>query len=107
MLASIHLPVFEILLLQLLSNFTLFANFVGIEMPNSNIGALTALKRAAKEAKRAKGREVYLHAVASCSQTSPIDLSEPHANTDFVDFSLPSLPPPPHLSPKPEKQVAA
>ena len=54
MLASIHLPVFEILLLQLLSNLTLFANFVGIEMPKSNIGALTALQRAEKEARRAK-----------------------------------------------------
>ena len=55
-------------------------------MPNSNIGALRALKLAAKEAKRAKGKEAYLHAVASRFQTSPFDLSDPHASTDFLDI---------------------
>ncbi len=54
MLERIHLPVFEILLLQVLLNLPFFAIFVGFKMPNANIGTLKALKRAEKEAKRAK-----------------------------------------------------
>ena len=69
-------------------------------MPNVNTGALRALKLAAKEAKRAKNAEASLIAAASRSYTSPMYLSEPHANIDVLD------PPPPSLY-KPEKQVAA
>ena len=55
-------------------------------MPNSNIGALTALKRAEKEAKRAQTEAARISLIAALSQTSPLDLSEPHVNTDFLDI---------------------
>ena len=61
MLERIRLPVLELLTLQVLSNLPLFANFVGINMPNSNIGALRALKLAKKEAKRAEKYEQGLN----------------------------------------------
>ena len=59
-------------------------------MPKFNIAAYAAQKLANKEAKRVKNAEASLLAAASRSQTSPIDLSEPHANTDFV--GIPSTP---------------
>ena len=54
MLENICLPVFEILLHQFLLILHLFPIFVGIAMPNGNIGALRALKRPEKEAKITK-----------------------------------------------------
>ena len=54
MLERVCPAVFEILLIQVLLNFPLFATFVGFKMPNANIGTVKALKRPEKEAKRAK-----------------------------------------------------
>jgi hypothetical protein len=64
----------------------LFANFLGIEMPNRKIGALRALKRAEKEAARAQRKVAAINSVASRYQTSPLDVSEPHTNTDLLDI---------------------
>ena len=58
----------------------------GLEMPKFNIKAYNAQKLADKEAKRAKNISASMLAAASRSQTSPINLSEPHANTDFLDI---------------------
>ena len=55
-------------------------------MPNSNIAQMKKQAVAKKEERRARNQELVLNAVASRSQTSPIDLSEPHANTDFLDI---------------------
>ena len=66
-------------------------------MPRVDIKEIRALKLADKEAMSAQAKVAAIHSVASRSQTSPIDLSEPPVNTDFVD-----IPP----SPKPEKLVA-
>ena len=46
----------EILLHQFLLILHLFPIFVGIAMPNGNIGAQRALKRPEKEAKRTKNQ---------------------------------------------------
>ena len=51
-----------------------------------NIAAQNLLKRAKKEAKHDKNASASLLDVASRSQTSHFDLSEPHANTDFHDI---------------------
>ena len=51
-----------------------------------NIAAQNALKREEKEAERAKKHEQGLHMNATRSQSSPLDLSEPHATTDFHDI---------------------
>ena len=51
-----------------------------------NIAARVAIKREKIEAKRVKNHAAGLLSGASRSQTSPIDLSEPHANTDFLDI---------------------
>jgi hypothetical protein len=76
-------------------------------MPNSNIAHMKKQAVAKKEAKRVKNITASLLGVASRSQTSPIDLSEPRANKHFVDFPPPSPPPPISLRRQPEKQVAA
>ena len=51
-------------------------------MPKFNIAAYTAQKLAKKEANSAKARETLRLNTAR----QPIDLSEPHANTDFLDI---------------------
>ena len=51
-----------------------------------NIAARNALKREKKEAKSEKNAAASLIAAASRSLTSPLDLSEPHANADFLDI---------------------
>ena len=51
-----------------------------------NVAALRALKLAKKEATRAKMQEVARNMVASSSNNSSLDLSEPQANTDFLDI---------------------
>ena len=56
------------------------------------IGALTALKRAAKEAKRAQ-HQIICITHEERSFAPPPDFSEPHANNHFVD-----PPPPPPIS---------
>ena len=55
-------------------------------MPKGNIAALRALKLAKKEANRIGNQEKALHMIASRSNTSPLDLSEPHANTNLLDI---------------------
>ena len=55
-------------------------------MPNCNIGALRALKLAAKEEKRAEKHEQGCNLNISRWQSSPLDLSESDANTDFLDI---------------------
>ena len=50
------------------------------------MGALRALKLAKKEATRAQMQEVARNMVASRSHNSPLDLSEPQANADFLDI---------------------
>ena len=62
-------------------------------MPNANNGALRALKRAKKEAKRTQTEGARISLIASRSQTPPIDLSEPRAKKHFID----PPPPPPSL----------
>ena len=51
-----------------------------------NIAALRALKLERKETKRAKNQAASALGVDSRSQNSPLDLSEPQANTDFLDI---------------------
>ena len=51
-------------------------------MPRVNIAALRAKKLAKKEANSAKARETMRLNTAR----QPIDLSEPHAKTDFHDI---------------------
>jgi hypothetical protein len=66
MLEKSSLIVLEILLHHFLFNLPFFAIFVGFKMPNANIGTLKALKRAEKEAKRAKiKRKHCLHLVVT------------------------------------------
>jgi hypothetical protein len=60
-----------------------------------NIAAQNALKREKKEAKRKRNASASLLAAASRSQTSPIDLSEPYANTYFVDIPCTPVAPSP------------
>ena len=61
--------------------------FLGTDMPRGgNIAAQVALKREKEEARRAQTKVAAIHSVASRSQTSPLGLSEPHANTDFLDI---------------------
>ncbi len=67
--------VFEIPLLNVSLNLPLFVNFQGTEIPNANMGAIRALKRAATEGKRAQHTSASIGAVASSSNTSPLDLS--------------------------------
>ena len=86
MLEKSSRSVFEIPLLQVLHNLPILPYFVGTVMPKGNIAVLRALKLAAKEAKRAQTKVAAIHSVASHSQASPIDLDEPHANTDFLDI---------------------
>jgi len=78
--------VFEIELFIILLNFAIFAIILGTEMPRVNIKEIKAQKLAEKEAKRAVNQGNALHMNAARSQSSPLDLSEPHANTDFHDI---------------------
>ena len=52
----------------------------------ANIAEFRALNRAKKEANRAKKHEQGLNMNISRWQSSPLDVSEPHANTDFLDI---------------------
>ena len=58
-----------------------------------------------KGAKSEKNASVSLLAAASRSQTSPLDLSEPHANADFLVIPCTIVAPPPSSSH--QKQLAA
>ena len=66
-------------------------------MPNANIGTLKAIKRAGKEAKRAKTSVNIACTLFSFQHLSPLDFSNPHENTDFLDMSR--HPPTPPLDP--------
>ena len=55
-------------------------------MPNPNFAQLRNKTLAKKEAKRSKNQTASILGVASRSLTSPLDLSEPHANTNLLDI---------------------
>jgi len=55
-------------------------------MPNANIAQTLQNKLAEMATKHAKKQKQALHFKISSPETSPLDLSEPHANTDFVEI---------------------
>ena len=73
--------------------------YLGTEMPRGGtIAQRMALKRANKEATRVKMQEVTIHMTASSSETSPLDLSEPNANTDFLNIPCTPVAPTNHAA---------
>ena len=70
----------------------------------ANIAEFRALNRAKKEANRVKKHEQGLNMNISRWQSSPLDLSEPHVNTDFLD--IPCTPVATTAEPNNKPQVA-